>query len=169
MVILKQILKWVKSQNDNLEVHRKEVVLNDILNVFTKQLNASMKHNNIHLRNSIPSDFKVITDENVLMLILHSLIENEVKHNSDCTIQIDAISTKRSTLIEIRNNNTTSLDVNMINRFFQSNSDPKIDSSYLFKGLGLWIVKDLLKKVNAQIKYFRETKRSHKVQIEILK
>ena len=164
--ILKKILTWAKTQNEEIKLVNTSVDVTQVLKVIYQKLLAQAKDKNIELIDNLPENFTLMTDVNAFTLIIHSLIENQVKHNDNSTIRV-GISTDAQFDIEIKNNNDGgTLDVDYVNGFFAS-ANNELTSNTLASGLGFWIIKDLLKKSGGKIHFVRSSDKSHVTRIKI--
>lgn len=138
--------------------------------LIQNKLELHVKKNAIIIHNRIQKDLKIRTDKNILFLIIHSLIENEIKHNKNTTIYIDynkKNKKNKNLVIYLSNsNNRGKFDVTTANKFFNSEIN-SLDTIVLIKGLGFFIIKDLIAKLNGKISFNKLSSNSHITIIDI--
>lgn len=167
--ILDQILLWVKNQNKGLSSKAEPIKLYEIVNTIIRQLEAFSKKKGIQWVNHIDQDHEFLSYKTNLLLILHSLLENEVKYNSDARIQLHLKENLNQVTIEIVNENDGgTLDVDTANLFFEQDMNKEMSSSSLIKGLGFLIVKDLLQNMKGSILFKRPCPKSHTILLTFL-
>lgn len=79
MDMLSNLLNWSKSQMDGANTHLKPLNLLETLanTLYMEQLHAAKKE--ISLNYDIPSEIRVIADEDMLQLVIRNLISNAIK------------------------------------------------------------------------------------------
>lgn len=168
--VLLQILTWTKAQNEGIAIQFKNTEVYSVIEIIYKKLKHQAKTRDINLYNQVNKNFSINTDSNLLLLILHSLIENEVKHNESASITTKCYKDNEIFSLQIRNDNDVeTFDIDSANRFFTSSSDKleTLDNAILIKGLGFWIIKDLINKINGKIKFIRCSSSSHTIIIDL--
>lgn len=168
--VLLQILTWTKAQNESISIQFKNTEVYSIIEIIYKKLKQQAKTRDINLYNHVNNSFSINTDRNLLLLILHSLIENEVKHNESASISTRCYKDNEIFSLQITNDNASeTFDIDSANRFFTSSSDKleTLDTTILIKGLGFWIIKDLINKINGKIKFIRCSSSSHTIIIDL--
>ncbi|MCG8571264.1 MAG: ATP-binding protein [Spirochaetes bacterium] len=120
------------------------------LKSFTEYIiNDLSKSNEITFKLNIPDDFYIQADENTLAIILRNLIQNGCDSiNKGGTITVNAKNKKNETIIQVIDNGSgiKNSDINKIFQAFYSTKTKQKGS-----GLGLYIVKQLVQKMNWSI------------------
>ena len=165
--ILSDILLWVKTQNKDIQSSEESVHIHETVQVIQNQLATFSKQKNVTITNEIDKSKIYKTDKASLLLILHSLIENEIKYNEKTEIHISSHENSEFFMIQIHNKDDKgTMDVESANHFFLNDNQENISSSILLKGLGFFIVKDLLKNINGHIEFKREKSNQHTIYIK---
>lgn len=143
------------SVNAKQPVQKKKLSFDSIINSITEDLKYYKNAYKIKLIKDYAKDLTLITDEQRLRIVLSNLITNCVKyHNynqSSPILKIKAIKNEatRETHIEVEDNGE-GIDIGYLNKifdmFFRISNDKSEGS-----GLGLYIVKDTLLKINGEI------------------
>ncbi|MDA9555126.1 GAF domain-containing sensor histidine kinase [Pelobium sp.] len=141
-------------ENYNLSNYIEEFDLNDFLIETVKAFSNTAEAKQIKLNyEATVNSSKISTDQNFLKRILHNLISNAIKFSPfDKKIQINLKQSEQEFIIEVIDEGPGISDEEqkkLFNRFSILSNKPTNNESS--SGLGLFIVKELLKKINGEI------------------
>lgn len=142
------ILNWIKYQNENRQLGREEVRLNDMVRNIFSILNGMAKQKNIFLTNEVPEDFTIRQYAEPLRIIIYNLVVNALNFMEKGHITIVAKQLRNGMLIEVKDQGfgMTKEQINNIlaDQFIVSSAN--VDGKK-GNGLGYLIIKDLLRVV----------------------
>jgi signal transduction histidine kinase len=147
---IKEIISY--SRNARTDVKKQPVNLKKTVSEVTEALTFSVGNPNIHIENLVPEDLILHTDSMRLKIVLSNLIDNSLKY-CDVTkdkpyIRIEAVERDDVKLILVKDNglgiDQLYLD-KIFNMFYRASEQSK------GSGLGLYIVKETLNKINGNI------------------
>ncbi|MCK5702877.1 MAG: response regulator, partial [Cyclobacteriaceae bacterium] len=140
------ILDYSKLKTENLELRKKPVDLQSIVNLVIEMSRPLISRNDLSLINTVPVDLPLLdADENRLQQILYNLIGNAIKFTPKGTISISAIPKNEFVEIEIRDEGV-GIPADKLEKIFDSYEqlNPEVDRDYIGTGLGLTITKKLV-------------------------
>lgn len=82
-VFLKNTIDWSKDQFENWHIKNKSVVVKEIIDTNIVLSGSLIKSKNIKINSLVSNEFKIETDESILLIILRNLIYNAIKHSPD--------------------------------------------------------------------------------------
>ena len=150
---VEQVLYYVRSENAEKDYLIKETELNKAIS------NVAMKNKDILLENNINFEVdvgnkKVLTDSKWLEFIINQIVSNSIKYIRDGVehlIKITAEENNKSVILKIYDNGIGIEKSNLpkvFDKTFTGNNGRKIETS---TGMGLYIVKQLCKKLGHKI------------------
>ena len=150
---VEQVLYYVRSENAEKDYLIKETELNKAIS------NVAMKNKDILLENNINFEVdvgnkKVLTDSKWLEFIINQIVSNSIKYIRDGVehlIKITAEENSRNVILKIYDNGIGIEKSNLpkvFDKTFTGNNGRKIETS---TGMGLYIVKQLCKKLGHKI------------------
>lgn len=142
------ILNWIKYQNENRQLGKEEVRLNEMVRNIFSILNGMAKQKNIFLTNEVPEDFAIRQYAEPLRIIIYNLVVNALNFMEKGHITIVAKQLRNGMLIEVKDQGfgMTKEQINNIlaDQFIVSSAN--VDGKK-GNGLGYLIIKDLLRVV----------------------
>lgn len=142
------ILNWIKYQNENRQLGREEVRLNEMVRNIFSILNGMARQKNIFLTNEVPEDFTIRQYAEPLRIIIYNLVVNALNFMEKGHITIVAKQLRNGMLIEVKDQGfgMTKEQINNIlaDQFIVSSAN--VDGKK-GNGLGYLIIKDLLRVV----------------------
>lgn len=142
------ILNWIKYQNENRQLGKEDVRLNEMVRNIFSILNGMAKQKNIFLSNEVPEDFAIRQYAEPLRIILYNLVVNALNFMEKGHITIIAKQLRNGMVIEVKDQGfgMTKEQINNIlaDQFIVSSAN--VDGKK-GNGLGYLIIKDLLKVV----------------------
>lgn len=142
------ILNWIKYQNENRQLGKEEVRLNEMVRNIFSILNGMAKQKNIFLTNEVPDDFTIRQYAEPLRIIIYNLVVNALNFMEKGHITIVAKQLRNGMLIEVKDQGfgMTKEQINNIlaDQFIVSSAN--VDGKK-GNGLGYLIIKDLLRVV----------------------
>ncbi|PCJ66646.1 MAG: hypothetical protein COA58_04095 [Bacteroidetes bacterium] len=164
---MNKILDWIKTQREELVVHKDEFSLLDLFDEIREYFSVPSMLRNVKLENQMTEDILVSTDRQVLSSILHNLIENEIKHNEDVIIFIDSYTGSEKTIIQIKNTFSELGDTDKINLLLNSQALKDTNTLKMEGGLGLLLIKELMQIIDVTIQYSPYQTNGHQVILEL--
>jgi signal transduction histidine kinase len=147
---IKEIICY--SRNARMDIHRQPVNLKKTVEEVTDGLIFSAGNPDIRIENLIPDEAMVNTDVMRLKIVLANLIDNSLKYsdiNKDKSfIRIEAVEDISAKLILVKDNGV-GIDQLYIDKIF--NMFYRASERSKGSGLGLYIVKETLNKINGSI------------------
>lgn len=147
---IKEIISY--SRNARVEVKRQPVNLKQTVEEVTEALTFSVGNPDICIENVVPSDMVLHTDGLRLKIVLSNLIDNSLKYRDERKekpyIRIEAAERDGVNLIIVKDNGV-GIDQLYLDKIFQMFFRASENSKG--SGLGLYIVKEALNKINGSI------------------
>ena len=84
------ILNWMKLQNELIKVRHENIGLCDFVDDVIEPFVDVIDQNSIKLVNNVPEEEIIVTDPNILKIILQNLISNATKHTKTGSIEISS-------------------------------------------------------------------------------
>lgn len=147
---IKEIISY--SRNSRVEIKKEHINLKNTVSEVTDALNFSKGNPGIRIENLVPEDIVLYTDGMRLKIILSNLIDNSLKYcdirKQQPFIRIEADANENMNRIMVKDNGVgidqLYLD-KIFNMFFRASENSK------GSGLGLYIVKETLNRINGNI------------------
>lgn len=121
----------------------RDVLITEVVEKESSFLKDHADSKNIRIRNEIPEEVLLKTDENFLEIIIRNLLQNAVKYSCEGTMV--TVTSDNSNLISI-SNKMADANLENLRTGFQNKS---VDSGS--NGLGLQIARDLAQAIGANI------------------
>lgn len=166
-----QVLYYVRSNNSEEDYLIKEVSLQKIINAVALKNKDDLLENNIEFTVKINNE-KVLTDEKWLEFILNQIINNSIKYKRNIKvpkIEINIEETPQEVLLTITDNGIGIPKNNLPKVFNKSFTGTNGRTTTKSTGLGLYIAKNLLKKLGHKIEIESEVNKYTKVTITFSK
>jgi signal transduction histidine kinase len=147
------ILNWIKHQSSQVAVNPTNVALFAIIEQITDLLKEQSDAVNVKILNLIELDKIIVTDRNILSIILHNILSNAVKYTRDTQVKILSTDESNYTTIVIADNGN-GIQTAMLSRI---NKVMKREQSYFLEdtsgghGLGFIIVSELSQLIGATV------------------
>ena len=166
-----QVLYYVRSNNSEEDYLIKEVSLQKIINAVALKNKDDLLENNIEfiVKNN---NEKVLTDEKWLEFILNQIINNSIKYKRNIKvpkIEINVEETPQKVLLTITDNGIGIPKNDLPKVFNKSFTGTNGRTTTKSTGLGLYIAKNLLKKLGHKIEIESEVNKYTKVTITFSK
>ena len=147
---IKEIISY--SRNARMEVKKQPVNLKQTVDEVTEALTFSVGNPDVRIENTVPADMIVQTDSMRLKIVLSNLIDNSLKYRDENKerpfIRIEAVKRDDVKLIIVKDNGV-GIDQLYLDKIFQMFFRASEHSKG--SGLGLYIVKETLTKINGSI------------------
>lgn len=157
------------SRNSRLNIKPEKIYFKELLDVITKNLKYIGANNRmVDITYDIKGNNAIISDKSRISIILNNLISNSIKYqnpnvsNPFVIISINASSAKTSITVT---DNGIGIDPDYINKIFDMFY--RIDKNSIGSGLGLYIVKESINKLNGVIKVKSEKNKGTTFLIEV--
>lgn len=147
---VKDVIEY--SRNNRLSIERKPVSFTEIIYQVTENLSSLANFSKIEIVNKIVEDIPFYSDRRRIQIVLNNIISNSIKYadlkKKKSFIHIDIQCTPQGCLIHVRDNGI-GIDKkylpNIYDMFFRATTANEGD------GLGLYIVKETIQKLQATI------------------
>lgn len=166
-----QVLYYVRSNNSEEDYLIKEVSLQKIINAVALKNKDDLLENNIEFIVKINNE-KALTDEKWLEFILSQIINNSIKYKRNIKvpkIEINIEETPQKVLLTITDNGIGIPKNDLPKVFNKSFTGTNGRTTTKSTGLGLYIAKNLLKKLGHKIEIESEVNKYTKVTITFSK
>lgn len=148
---IREIISY--SRNSRMEISRQPLELRSFVDDVIHELSFIDQSNRITTENNIPGDFKITTDPTRLKVILSNLITNAMKYHNGMEVQpylrLEAQRNEHAVTIWVKDNGI-GIDPIHIDKIF--NMFYRAHESSKGSGLGLYIVKEAIIKLEGEIK-----------------
>ena len=145
---MEDLLLWSKTQMNAFDTKMQETNILNVVNVCKNLLQLNSDANNLHYEINIAENMQITTDPNYLQTIIRNLLQNAIKAApGNSLIVINAAKNEDATKLSIQNGGSV---------FTQQDFEKAIsnqDNNHSLSGLGLKLVDELSKKINAEIQY----------------
>lgn len=166
-----QVLYYVRSNNSEEDYLIKEVSLQKIINAVALKNKDDLLENNIEFIVKINNE-KALTDEKWLEFILNQIINNSIKYKRNIKvpkIEIKVEETTQKVILTITDNGIGIPKNDLPKVFNKSFTGTNGRTTTKSTGLGLYIAKNLLKKLGHKIEIESEVNKYTKVTITFSK
>lgn len=151
--MIKDIIDFEKIKRDELALNIKAVNIKSASEVVVEVAKHLIESNNIEILINFPEKLSpVLADENRILQILYNLIGNAVKFTEKGTIKLYAKEDEKFVKVSIEDTGvgiSKEKQKNLFQAFIQAETD--VFTKYGGSGLGLYISKQLLERMNGQI------------------
>ncbi len=156
------------SRNTRVAVSLEPVMINELVESCLKDLKYIPEFDEIEFKKNLPKDLVIKTDRSRLKVILNNLLSNAIKYHDPEKekpfIKLSVESSKSKTKFIIEDNgigiSKDYLD-QIFDMFFRATESSK------GSGLGLYIVKEMIEKLNGTIQVFSEEKKGTRFEVSI--
>ncbi|MBN9380223.1 MAG: hypothetical protein J0H74_05630 [Chitinophagaceae bacterium] len=143
---VQDFLIWINAQKEGFVVRRERIDLREIVGeiVSLYEPGADMRHNTV--LNLVPPSVALISDTNILKLLIRNLTDNANKYTIDGEIRIEATQTTdtiRITITDTGKSMDKHLTDALLNNTYQAHNDNQ--------GLGYKIILELLSKLEGKL------------------
>lgn len=153
-VLIDQLLLIARQESDNLNINRVNLNFNALLIEINNQYSAMAQEKNIRLLTDCTQKISLVSDYNLLLIILGNLVSNALKFSPEnSTISISALENEKSIVCEIKDQGMgiPEKELNMVfEQFYRSSRTEQ--STVEGSGLGLSIVKKLCDLLKIELK-----------------
>ncbi len=151
--LLNNLLLWAKTVSEEAEVQIETVNLNELTDAVVKIVSANAERKKISIKNHIPAEISLETDQNILRIIIHNILSNAIKFsfpNERVEISYEKTTNYHSLVIF---DNGIGMSQEQVTELL--NDTPHISISGTDgeegSGLGLMICHEFAKKINGNI------------------
>lgn len=145
---MEELLLWSKTQMNAFDTKLQETDITEMVRICKNLLQLNSDAKNLHYETAITEPLKIVTDQNYLQTIVRNLLQNAIKASPENgLIKITAKDNTDATILSIQNEGAA---------FSQQDYENAISSretNYSLSGLGLKLVDELSKKINAEITF----------------
>lgn len=146
------ILNWMKFQNNRITPKMDHIALHDFIEELAEPLRGMAENKGIHIENLIPEEDLIISDRNMLMIVLQNLLSNAIKYSDKGEIKFNGKSGDNKYCITVSDtgigmNKSTLEEIEKIKRNVGNHSLQKPDNE-TGNQLGYFIITDFLNLLN---------------------
>lgn len=147
------ILNWIKHQTSKVEIRHTNVPLFAVVEEIVELLKDPAESVKVEIINNIELDKLIITDRNILSIIIHNIISNAVKYTRNATVNIGSVDNNGFTTITISDNGggINQAMLLRINRVLNRKQSYFIDDTSGGHGLGFIIISELSQLIGADV------------------
>lgn len=152
--LLENLLTWARLSNNKIEVYTEKVLLEDIIESAVHPYIQSAQNKKIKLKINTPKDVLITTDKFIFQAIIGNLVNNAVKFsNALSEVSIGFVSRNEHFLFSVKDHGIGIEPSQLRNIFVLGKvSTGRGTMGESGTGLGLVLVKELVEKLNWQIK-----------------
>lgn len=153
LVLLENLLKWVKSQTGQINFNPEKIALSPAIREIIEFSNSTARIKNISINHIHPDETEVFADKNMLQTILRNLISNALKFtNSNGKIKIYTKQEGDNIKITVSDNGV-GMDEETRNKLFRidANITTKGTANETGSGLGLILCREFVEKHGGKI------------------
>jgi signal transduction histidine kinase len=162
---IKSILEY--STNSNGEFESEELNLNDVLNSTVEDLKYFDSAQKVTLKRHFDKEFSFVSDHKRIKIILSNLLANAVKYHNykqdNPFVEVTASKDDHAVFIDIIDNGPGISEI-YLDKIFDMFYRASVDSEG--SGLGLYIVKDTVHKLNGEITVTSELEKGTKFSLK---
>lgn len=151
--ILESLLEWANSQRGKISFKPEPLILNTVADEELSMLRENAGKKNIDLKISLPNNFKVTADRDMLRTVLRNLISNAIKFtNKNGVIELQAAANQAEAIISVSDNGV-GMTNDTVEKLFKlgSNGSTRGTSNEKGSGLGLLICQEFVQKHGGRI------------------
>lgn len=151
--MMDNLLKWALTQTDQLGSKAEEVELNSILNGVVSQLDVVSSAKSIAIQKNLKEDVKLLGDASFLEIIIRNLLSNSLKFTeAGKSVFIETDEQSDKTIIRLRDEGV-GMDQEEIDKLLSGEilGSEIQNSTEKGTGLGITLVKELVKKMDGRL------------------
>ena len=151
--ILESLLEWANSQRGKISFKPVPLILNTVAEEELSVLKENAGQKNIYLKISLPDNFKITADRDMLKTVLRNLISNAIKFtNKNGVIELQASANHAEAIISVSDNGV-GMTNDTVDKLFKlgSNNSTRGTNNEKGTGLGLLICQDFVQKHGGRI------------------
>ncbi len=146
------ILNWMKFQNNRITPKIDHIALHDFIEELTEPLRGMAEIKGIHIENHIPEEDLILSDRNMLMIVLQNLLSNAIKYSDQGIIKFTGTVNDKGYYITVSDtgigmNQVTLDEIEKIKLNVGNHSLQKPDNE-TGNQLGYYIITDFLNLIN---------------------
>jgi PAS domain S-box-containing protein len=152
--VVDNLLTWVQMQKGRIVSRPRRIFIFDKVNIVTEQLRIHAQNKNIQIKNSVPIEYVVLADTDMLQIILHNLIYNAIKYSyPGGAVEIGAKKNGDEIITSVCDNGI-GMDDDLLRIIFSIDGHVKRPGTMDEKGtgLGLNISKEMIEKQGGKIR-----------------
>lgn len=158
--MLKDLLDYVKTQIYGNKIELRDLQLADIVTNKIAIFNNTIIANDSVIYNEVPSRLTVVSDHQLLSIIIHNLIDNAAKYTRGGEIRVYVLEANGQTELVISNSGAglSPSAISFLNNDYKLGEDSAIDQK--ISGIGLFIVKEVAEIIGVDIRVTQTDKTS---------
>ena len=158
LFLMENLLNWSRTQLGKIEIYPENIDLLEVISENIMFLELSIQQKNINIENKIKNPFNVITDRNIISLVIRNLLSNAIKFSYIGGKIVISVTSKNDVIELSIADNGTGIEKSRIADLFTTGkniSTPGTDNES-GTGIGLPICHDFLNRIGADIKVVSE-------------
>lgn len=145
---MEELLLWSKTQMNAFDTKMQETDIMEIVRICKNLLQLNSDAKNLYYETEITEPMKIYTDPNYLQTIIRNLLQNAIKASPENgLIKITAKDNTDATILSIQNEGAAFTQMDYENAVLSQ------ETNYSLNGLGLKLIDELSKKINAEITF----------------
>ena len=167
--LLENLLSWAQVQTGKINIEKGEVHLSRITSKVYDMLGPSAELKKVELINSIPEDYVLIADENMIKTIVRNLVSNSIKFSlADTQVTIRAFDKDNMKMIIVEDQGIGMEESYAANLFKTQIHDSRYGTNNeKGTGLGLLLCHEFIKLHNGDIKVESEVSKGSRFIISL--
>ncbi|MBN2635115.1 MAG: hypothetical protein JXR61_02510 [Prolixibacteraceae bacterium] len=151
--LLENLLQWARMQQGTFSIKKDKLELAPVIHESVDVINETAINKNIKISVDIPDNLKVISDKNVIQMVVRNLVSNAIKFtNNGGKVRVSAKSTENLVTVSVEDSGI-GMNKKLIDNLFRldvttnrlgTNGEPST-------GLGLIICKELIEKQGGKL------------------
>lgn len=166
--LLTNLLDWTRIQTGTIKVYKEEIILDEIIEDILELYNPTLSNKKIIIKRAFNENIQINSDRNIVNTVLRNILSNAIKFTeTNGAIKIDLKIQKP----EILTISIIDTGIGMSEEELKKLSEPenvvsqKGTNNESGSGLGLMLCKELLEKINGEIKISSKIKQGTNVTI----
>lgn len=151
--LLDNLLNWSRSQQNKISPNLQNINLWSIVNEIISSFEIKAEQKQISIHNNIPKDFEIVSDKNMIIVIIRNLISNAVKYtNNSGNIYIEVNTSDDRIVISVKDTGV-GISEDQKKQILSGKNEISTDGTENEQGsgLGLLIVKDFVKRLGGHL------------------
>ncbi|HMI07433.1 MAG TPA: ATP-binding protein [Flavobacterium sp.] len=149
---MEDLLIWSKSQMQQFSVSKEKINILQAVENIAELMQTQTEQRNIHLEIAIPKDLSIISDRNILTIMLRNILQNALKFSPENdTVSIKATQSDGKITLSISDNGK---GIPPVQKDAFNSDAINVDSGK--SGLGLTLVKEMAELIGATVRIAEE-------------
>lgn len=145
--LTEKIFGWTQANESNFELQLRKIKIQKLMNELIQQFTAQAEVKKVRFKNRIKVNAQILSEENLLIIIINNLFQNAIKYTEEGDIVIEAEEITDYTVLTVSDNG-----IGIDSRRLEQLNDGQYESTpgtanEIGKGFGLKVIKDFMKQL----------------------